>query len=73
MLNQLMALTGMSGAAGYSVDGIAATSATINAPQALWVDSTGGYYIADAGNARIRYVTVNTGEQLSFVVVNTET
>ncbi len=49
------------GTAGYSGDGGAATSAEINFPYGVAVDSAGNIYIADNGNQRIRKVTVSTG------------
>ncbi len=45
------------GAGGYNGDNIAATSAELNGPAGLAVDSSGNLYIADGGNARIRMVT----------------
>jgi hypothetical protein len=45
------------GAAGYSGDGGAATSAQLSAPWGVAADSTGNLYIADTGNNRIRKVT----------------
>jgi sugar lactone lactonase YvrE len=49
------------GTAGYSGDGGAATSAEINFPYGVAVDSAGNIYIADFGNQRIRKVTASTG------------
>jgi hypothetical protein len=49
------------GTVGYSGDGGAATSAEINLPWSVAVDSTGNIYFADYGNSRIRKVTVSTG------------
>jgi sugar lactone lactonase YvrE len=45
------------GIAGYSGDGGPATSAQLNAPAALAVDTSGNLYIADAFNNRIRMVS----------------
>jgi len=39
---------------GFTGDGGAATSARLNAPQALRLDSAGALYIADTANNRIR-------------------
>jgi trimeric autotransporter adhesin len=41
---------------GYSGDGGAATSAKLNSPSGVAVDSAGNLYIADSGNHRIRKV-----------------
>ncbi len=41
----------------YSGDGGPATSAALNAPQAVAFDTAGNLYIADTGNNRIRMVT----------------
>ena len=46
-----------SGTAGFSGDAAAATSATINAPAGVFVDSVGVLYIADTGNHRVRSIT----------------
>lgn len=45
-----------SGTAGFSGDGGAATSATLNEPFAVAVDGPGNVYIAEFGNSRIRKV-----------------
>ena len=59
-----------SGVAGYSGDSGAATSAALNLPSAVAVDSSGNIYIADTNNQRIRKITgtviitiAGTGEQ----------
>lgn len=44
------------GTAGFSGDGGAATSAQLNAPEAVHLNSVGDLYIADTGNNRIRRV-----------------
>ncbi len=49
------------GTAGYSGDGGAATSAELNYPSGVAVDSSGNIYIGDTSNERIRKVTVSTG------------
>jgi uncharacterized protein (TIGR03437 family) len=46
---------------GYSGDNAAATSAQLNLPISVAVDSAGNMYIADTSNNRIRKVTVSTG------------
>ena len=48
------------GAFGYNGDGIAATSAQLNAPYGIAVDSTGNLFIADTSNNRIREVNATT-------------
>jgi sugar lactone lactonase YvrE len=48
------------GVAGYSGDNGAATSAQLNAPAGLAMDSSGNTYIADAGNNRVREVSNGT-------------
>jgi hypothetical protein len=48
------------GTAGYSGDNGAATSAAINDPYGLGIDSSNNIYIADALNNRIRKVTAST-------------
>jgi uncharacterized repeat protein (TIGR01451 family) len=45
------------GSANFGGDGGLATSAQINNPQALATDSSGNFYIADAGNNRVRKVS----------------
>jgi sugar lactone lactonase YvrE len=44
------------GSFGYGGDGGTATSAELNQPSAVAVDSSGNLYIADSGNSRIRMV-----------------
>src|ERR1019366_540184 len=48
------------GTAGFSGDGGAALSATLNDPLALALDSSGNLYVADANNDRVREVTAST-------------
>jgi uncharacterized repeat protein (TIGR03803 family) len=50
------------GTAGYSGDGGAATSAELQHPVGVAVDSAGNIYIADMENNRIRKVTASTGK-----------
>lgn len=47
--------------AGYSGDNAIATSAQLNQPISVAVDSAGNMYIADSTNNRIRKVTASTG------------
>jgi sugar lactone lactonase YvrE len=49
------------GTAGFSGDGAAATSAELNFPEGVAVDSSGNIYIADTDNFRIRMVSASTG------------
>jgi hypothetical protein len=49
------------GTEGYSGDGGQATSAELNAPSSVALDSAGNIYIADSDNNRVRKVTVSTG------------
>lgn len=75
-IREVLASTGVintiagTGVAGFAGDGAAATSALLNYPTAVAVDSAGNIYIADTNNHRIREiksVTINTvagdGEQ----------
>jgi sugar lactone lactonase YvrE len=54
-------VAGIGGSGGFSGDGGAATSAELESPQGVAVDSSGNLYIADTGNQRIRKVTASTG------------
>jgi len=47
------------GTAGFSGDGAAATSATLNNPIGIALDNSGNLYIADRNNLRIRKVTTD--------------
>ena len=49
------------GAEGYAGDGAAATSAELDAPYGVWVDTSGDIFIADTDNAAIREVVAATG------------
>lgn len=44
------------GTEGFSGDGGAATSAELNYPESVAVDTSGNFYIGDYGNLRIRKV-----------------
>jgi trimeric autotransporter adhesin len=65
-VRELTATTGIvstvagDGVAGYSGDGGAATSAELNDPRGVAVNTAGNIYIADTDNNRIRKVTVST-------------
>jgi hypothetical protein len=47
------------GTSGYNGDNIAATTAKLNSPAGVAVDSAGDFYFADNGNDRIRKVDIN--------------
>jgi sugar lactone lactonase YvrE len=49
------------GTAGYSADGVAATSSELNSPYGIALDAGGNLYIADATNNRVRKVSATTG------------
>ncbi len=49
------------GTAGLTGDGGQATAAFLNQPQGLTVDASGNIYVADAGNNKVRKITVSTG------------
>lgn len=49
------------GTAGYSGDGGSATSAKLNYPEGVAIDSSGNLYIADSTNSVVRKVTASTG------------
>jgi sugar lactone lactonase YvrE len=49
------------GTSGFSGDGGPATSATLNSPAGVTVDTVGNLYIADSDNQRIRKVDASTG------------
>ncbi len=49
------------GTSGFSGDGSAATSAQLNSPKGVAIDSSGNIYIADTSNHRIRKIDAATG------------
>jgi sugar lactone lactonase YvrE len=57
----ITSIAGSTTSGAYSGDGGAATSAVLNSPSGLSLDSAGNVYIADQLNYRIRKVTVSTG------------
>jgi hypothetical protein len=66
-IREVVAATGMiqtvagNGVNGYSGDGGLATSAELNGPADVFVDTAGNIFIADSGNNRIREVVAATG------------
>jgi sugar lactone lactonase YvrE len=54
-------VAGSASSGGYSGDGGPATSAKLQSPQGVFVDTAGNMYIADSSNNRIRKVTASTG------------
>ena len=59
------------GTSSYSGDNGAATSATLNYPQGVGLDTAGNVYIADTRNIRIRKVTISTGIITTFAGTGT--
>jgi sugar lactone lactonase YvrE len=60
-VNGILTLVAGNGAEGYSGDGAAATSATLNWPEGVAVDNSGNLYIADTDNCVIRKVVLSSG------------
>ena len=66
-IREVVAATGMiqtvagNGTAGFSGDGGPATSAELNGPEGVFVDSFGNIFITDFANNRIREVVATTG------------
>ena len=67
MVREVSASTGListvagTGTGGYNADGIAATSAELNGPDGLAIDSAGDLFIADSADERVREVSAVTG------------
>jgi hypothetical protein len=67
VIREVMASTGDiqtvagNGTAGYSGDGVLATSTELNLPASIFVDGPGNIFIADSGNSIIREVVATTG------------
>jgi hypothetical protein len=55
------------GTASYSGDGGLATSAAINIPAGIAIDSSGNVYFSDYNNHRVRKITVSTGIITTYV------
>ncbi len=64
-------IAGSSTSGSYSGDNGQATSAKLNYPRGVALDSSGNVYIADIGNQRIRKVTVSTGIITNFAGTGT--
>ena len=54
-------VAGVLNGCGYNADGISATTAQLSQPYGVALDSAGNIYIGDAGNNRVRKVTISTG------------
>ena len=54
-------MAGKNGTCGYNGDNILATTATLDEPHKVAVNSSGNIYVADTGNDRIRKISVSTG------------
>ncbi|MFZ0761795.1 MAG: hypothetical protein WAM69_17755 [Candidatus Sulfotelmatobacter sp.] len=54
-------VAGVLDSCGFSSDGVSATTAELNQPYGVALDSTGNIYIGDSGNNRVRKVTIKTG------------
>jgi hypothetical protein len=59
--NSIINTVAGTGTRGYSGDGAAATSALLDTPYGVFVDSSGNIFIADTDNAAIREVVAATG------------
>lgn len=59
--NRVITVAGISGSTGHGGDGGPATSATLNYPRGLVLDSVGQLYIADYQNHCVRRVNLGTG------------
>ena len=73
--SKILTIVAGTGGFGFSGDGGPATSATMQAPDGVAVDSTGNIYISDAENAVIREVfsptNPNAPNQINTIVGNT--
>jgi hypothetical protein len=57
----IIATVAGSGTAGYNGDGIAAANAQLSNPLGIAIDRSGNLYISDAGNNRIRMMSIQAG------------
>ena len=62
----ISSIAGKGGYSGFSGDGGQGTSALLNEPYGVALDSNGNVFIADAFNNRVRKVTVSTGIITAF-------
>ena len=69
ILTGVMTTVAGNGTAGSTGDGGLATSAKLNGPADVFIDSSNNIYVADGGNNKIRKVTASTG-YISTVVGN---
>ncbi len=70
-INIITTVAGTLGTAGYTGDNAAATSATLNYPSNVVVDSSGDIYIADTDNFVIREVTTSNSFIQTIIGNNT--
>jgi protein gp37 len=62
----IMRIAGNYGPGGSGGDGGVATSATLNNPLSVYLDSLGNIYIADHNNNKIREVVKSSGDMVTF-------
>jgi hypothetical protein len=65
-VNKMYTIAGIGGSAGFSGDGGAATSATVDDPLSVAMDGSFNMYIADYLNHRVREVTASTGDIATY-------
>ena len=58
--------------ASYSGDGSQATSATMNEPHGVAIDSSGNVFIGDGANYRVRKITASTGIITNYAGIGTK-
>ena len=58
---EISTIAGIPGVAGYSDDGVLATSANLNTPTGVALDIDGNLYIADSGNGVVRRLDMKAG------------